>query len=125
MAKGFWSLLLIYVIVLVGSLSLERQLTNHYILELYLLMLGVIFAIITLAAVLWEKYWGWPLALILTSLFTLNALIMYLADHQSRIVFAVVLLASIIGTGVAYERSGAIETDPLAGLPQMQFDKSR
>ena len=123
MARGFWRLLVIIGIALLGSLLLERGLNSHYVLELYLLLLGVIISIIVLMGVAWGKRWGWPLAAVFLSLLTLNAMVVYLSIRAAFLTFEIVIALCLMGLVMAFLRATQPEPvgDPLATLPKMEF----
>ena len=121
MEKGFWKLLVILAFALFGSLQLEKALRFHYILELYLLMIALLVALVAVLGVGWSKSWGWPLAGMLLSLLTLNALVMFLATRKYFLTFEIVLVVCLAGMIMAVLRS--TENDnPLETLPRLQFE---
>ncbi|MEK6822899.1 MAG: hypothetical protein AABY13_03640 [Nanoarchaeota archaeon] len=121
MERGFVRLLVLLTIALLGSLSLEIALRSHYVLELYVLFIGVVLSVIVVSAVAYDKMWGWPLASIAFSFFMLNALVVYLNTRAQTLSFEIVLVACLIGLFMAFSRVDARVKDPLASLPQMDF----
>lgn len=126
MGKGVFGLLALFAIALAGSLLLEMPLQSHFILELYLLFLGVLLAILAIVAVAWDKKWGWPLACVLFSLLVLNGLVVYLNIHARLLTFEIVLVACIVGLLWGFLRATARdEHDPLETLPKMEFKSAK
>jgi len=89
---------------------------------LYLLCVAVVLALLVLAAVAWEKRWGWPLACVLFSLLALNSLVVYLAVGARFLTFEIVLASAIGGILLACSRSMAPAAgNPLESIPRMEF----
>jgi uncharacterized membrane protein len=125
MAKGFWLLLVLSVLSLIGSLLLERTLAQHYVLVLMLLVVAAVVTLFSMLAVGVGSRWGWPLATLCFAGLTILSLVMYLASRANTAVFVVTLLVSLAGViaGVAYV--GSDDMDALKDLPKVRFEKPK
>ncbi len=123
MAKGFWLLLVLSVLSLVGTLMLEKSLTQHYVLVLLLLIAAVVVLILALISVGVDSPWGWPIATMCFAGLTVISLVMYLATRAQALTFLGTLVVSLAGViaGVVYV--GADDLDALDDLPKVHFEK--
>jgi MFS family permease len=125
MERGFWKLLVVLTVVLYGSLRLERALDDHYILELYLLMLAVVIGIFCMLGIAMRKDWAWPLSTILLALLTLNAMVLFISTRAGLLLFGVVMCLCLIGMILSIMRTTSDDSvmDALESLPRIEFTK--
>jgi hypothetical protein len=125
MAKGFWLLLVLSVLSLVGALLLEKTLTAHYVLVLVLLLAAAVIAILAMLAVGVGSPWGWPLATLCFAGLTVLSLVMYLSTRAQPLTFMITLVLSLAGVigGVYYV--GGDDDDALGDLPKVHFEKPK
>jgi hypothetical protein len=94
--KSFFSILLLFVISIIGTLLLETYLTKGFAIELYIILALLLIGSITLTGISFEKSWGWLTSAILFALLTINAVVVFVTIPQLTTVligFAIVLVA--------------------------------
>jgi len=79
-----------------GAIYLETKLTNYFTLELVFIVIGLILALGMILGLGLELKWGWPLATIAFSLYSANAVFLYVLT-RSFLVFALMLFFNTIG----------------------------
>lgn len=104
----FIALLALLGLSFISALMFESIMTKSYVVELFVIILGVIFSIIALVSLLNDGAGGWFMATLIFGAALVNGIVLFLMVKS----FALLMLSIIVNiTGMIFSVLSAVETD--------------
>ncbi len=113
---------------LLGTLRLEKYLANFVGLELFIVLVGLMFSFITIAGIAAEARWSWPLSTLLHAGLLANAAVVYVSTRSGWLAFLstafvllfglIVSVASISGKEEEFDFNDQTETKAEESTPE-------